>query len=155
MRTGEVAPEFIVTIGNVVRSTPRFWTWFPTKLFVSPLCVRMGGVCGKPEGRGRGGGGSEAPTGFEGVTSSAMKGRTRGAKGASEAHGAGKMARYETLRQLGRGLHSSTSQLNMSALYGIGGARRGCVACVTGGFKGCLGVLGVCRVFSCDTHGST
>jgi len=32
----------------------------------------------------------------------------------------------------GRGLHSSTFQLNMSALYGIGGARRGCVAHVEG-----------------------
>jgi len=31
-------------------------------------------------------------------------------------------------RALGRGLHSSTFQLNLSALYGIGGARRGCVA---------------------------
>ena len=28
----------------------------------------------------------------------------------------------------GRGLHSFTSQLNLSAFYGIGGARRGCVA---------------------------
>jgi hypothetical protein len=28
----------------------------------------------------------------------------------------------------GRGLHSSTFQLNLSALYGIEGARRGCVA---------------------------
>ena len=28
----------------------------------------------------------------------------------------------------GRGLDSSTFQLNLSALYGIGGARRGCVA---------------------------
>ena len=28
----------------------------------------------------------------------------------------------------GRGLHSSTFQLNLSALYGTGGARRGCVA---------------------------
>jgi len=27
-----------------------------------------------------------------------------------------------------RGLHSSTFQLNLSALYGIGSARRGCVA---------------------------
>jgi hypothetical protein len=27
-----------------------------------------------------------------------------------------------------RGLHSSTFQLNLSALYGIGGARRDCVA---------------------------
>ena len=32
----------------------------------------------------------------------------------------------------GRGLHSSTFQLNLSALYGIGGARRGCVARVMG-----------------------
>jgi len=31
-----------------------------------------------------------------------------------------------------RGLHSSTFQLNLSALYGIGGARRGCVARVEG-----------------------
>jgi len=31
-----------------------------------------------------------------------------------------------------RGLHSTTSQLNLSALYGIGVARRGCVARVTG-----------------------
>jgi len=29
---------------------------------------------------------------------------------------------------VGRGLHSFTSQLNLSALYEIGGARRGCVA---------------------------
>jgi len=37
---------------------------------------------------------------------------------------------------VGRGLHSSTSQLNLSAFYGIGGgiggARRGCVARVKG-----------------------
>jgi len=34
------------------------------------------------------------------------------------------------LRELlrSRGLHSFASQLNLSALYGIGGARRGCVA---------------------------
>jgi len=32
----------------------------------------------------------------------------------------------------GRGLHSFTSQLNLSANYGIGGARRGCVAHFTG-----------------------
>ena len=36
----------------------------------------------------------------------------------------------------GRGLHSSTSQLNLSALYGIGGARRGSVARVKGVFGG-------------------
>jgi len=32
----------------------------------------------------------------------------------------------------GRGLHSSTFQLNLSAFYGIGWARRGCVARVEG-----------------------
>jgi len=32
----------------------------------------------------------------------------------------------------GRGLHSLTSQLNLSAFYGTGGARRGCVARVKG-----------------------
>jgi hypothetical protein len=31
-----------------------------------------------------------------------------------------------------RGLHSFTSQLNLSAFYGIGGARRSCVARVEG-----------------------
>jgi len=36
------------------------------------------------------------------------------------------------LEELGRGLHSSTFQLNLSALYGIGGARRGCVAHLKG-----------------------
>jgi hypothetical protein len=51
-------------------------------------------------------------------------------------------------RMMGRGLHSSTFQLNLSALYGIGSARRGCVARVTG-------VFGVCRVLSCDRHGSS
>ena len=50
-----------------------------------------------------------------------------------------------------RGLHSFTFQLNLSALYEIGGARRGCVARV----KGCEGVFRVCRVFSCDRHGSS
>jgi len=37
---------------------------------------------------------------------------------------------------VGRGLHSSTFQLNLSALNGTGGARRGCVARV---YKGVLG----------------
>jgi hypothetical protein len=32
----------------------------------------------------------------------------------------------------GRGLHSCTFQLNLSALYGIEGARRGCVAHIWG-----------------------
>ena len=35
----------------------------------------------------------------------------------------------------GRGLRSFTSQLNVSAFHGIGGARKGCVA----RFKGALG----------------
>jgi len=41
-----------------------------------------------------------------------------------------------------RGLHSSTFRLKLSALYGIGGTRRGCVARVKGvigGFVGCVG----------------
>ena len=44
----------------------------------------------------------------------------------------------------GRGLHSSTSQLNLSALYGIGGARRGCAARSKGmqGVRGCVGCAG-------------
>jgi hypothetical protein len=46
---------------------------------------------------------------------------------------------------VGRGLHSSTFQLNLSALYGIGGACGGCVA----------RVFRVCKVFSCDRHGSS
>jgi hypothetical protein len=43
-----------------------------------------------------------------------------------------------------RGLHSSTIQLNLSALYGLGGARRGCVArvkVVLGGVQGVYGVF--------------
>ena len=39
-----------------------------------------------------------------------------------------------------RGLHSSTFWLNLSALYGIGGARRGCVALVMGVLGGVYGV---------------
>ena len=50
----------------------------------------------------------------------------------------------------GRGLNSFTSQLNLSDVYGIGGARRGCVARVKG-----YRVLGACRVFLCDRHGSS
>ena len=50
-----------------------------------------------------------------------------------------------------RGLYSFTSQLNLSALYGIGGARRGCAA----GVRGCQGVFRLCRVFSCVRHGSS
>jgi hypothetical protein len=40
----------------------------------------------------------------------------------------------------GRGLHSFTSQLNLSAVYGIGGARRGCVARVEGVLGGVCGM---------------
>ena len=36
--------------------------------------------------------------------------------------------RGEVGRAEGRDLHSFTRQLNLSAFYGIGGARRGCVA---------------------------
>jgi len=38
------------------------------------------------------------------------------------------------------GLHSFTSQLNLSALYGIGGARRGGVARVKGALGGVWGM---------------
>ena len=48
-----------------------------------------------------------------------------------------------------RGLHSSTSQLNLSALYGIGGACRGPVARVKGVLGGVEGVLGI---FVCQTR---
>jgi hypothetical protein len=47
----------------------------------------------------------------------------------------------------GRGLHSPTFQLNLSASYGIGGAPRGCVTLV----KGVLGCVG-CFLVS-DTAG--
>ena len=50
----------------------------------------------------------------------------------------------------GRGLHSFTSQLNLSAFYGIGGVRRDCVAGVLKGFLG--GVFGVQGVFVCQTR---
>jgi len=36
-----------------------------------------------------------------------------------------------------RGLHSFTSQLNLSVFYGMGGARRGCVARIKGVFMVC------------------
>ena len=51
---------------------------------------------------------------------------------------------YKSLRVDGRGLHSFTSQLNLSACYGIGGARRGCVAHVKGVFRVCM-VFCVCQ----------
>ena len=49
---------------------------------------------------------------------------------------------------LGRGLHSFTSQRNLSAFYGIGGARTDCVARVKGVFT-------VCGVFLCVRQGSS
>jgi hypothetical protein len=49
-----------------------------------------------------------------------------------------------------RGLHSFTSQLNLSALYRIRGARRGFVARGKGVAGGVQGVL-----FSCDRHDSS
>jgi len=42
------------------------------------------------------------------------------------------MARMGGAVATGRGLHSFTSQLNLSAFYGIGGERRACVARVQG-----------------------
>jgi len=53
------------------------------------------------------------------------------------------------VRPGGRGLHSSTFQLNLSALYGIEGARRGYVARVQGGLRGVQGVEGG---FLCQTR---
>jgi hypothetical protein len=41
-----------------------------------------------------------------------------------------------------RGLHSSTSQLNLSAFHAMGGARRGRVARVKGMLWGFQGILG-------------
>jgi len=59
--------------------------------------------------------------------------------------------RFGGWRPGGRGLHSFTSQLNLSAFYGIGGARRGCVARV----KGSWGMSRVWRVVSGVRHGSS
>jgi len=49
----------------------------------------------------------------------------------------------------GRVLHSFTSQLNLSAFYGIGGARRDCVARVKRVIGGAHGVQ---NVFLCQTR---
>jgi hypothetical protein len=46
----------------------------------------------------------------------------------------------------GRGLHSFRLQLKLSALYGIGDARRGCIALVKGVSGGVHGVQDVLRV---------
>jgi hypothetical protein len=59
-----------------------------------------------------------------------------------------KMDSMELEREKGRGLHSLNSQLNLSAFYGIGGARRGCVARIKGMFR-------VCRVLLYVRHGSS
>ena len=48
----------------------------------------------------------------------------------------------------GRGLHSSTLQLNLSAFYVTGGTVRGC-------FRGWYGVLRVFRVCFCVRNGSS
>jgi hypothetical protein len=48
------------------------------------------------------------------------------------------LSNMSMMGDMGRGLHSSTFQLNLSALYGIGGTRRGCVARVKGGVGGIL-----------------
>jgi hypothetical protein len=53
------------------------------------------------------------------------------------------------VKPLGRGLHSFASQLKLSDVYGIMGARRGCVARV----KGLLGVVrGVQGGSMCQTR---
>jgi len=54
---------------------------------------------------------------------------------------------FDAYSVTGRGLHSFTSQLNLSAFNGIGGARRGCVARVKGVLGGCPGCF-------CVIHGS-
>ena len=50
---------------------------------------------------------------------------------------------YKKIKLKGRGLHSSTFQLNLSALYGTGNARRDCEARVKGVLGGVQGVWGV------------
>ena len=57
------------------------------------------------------------------------------------------------MRELGRGLHSFTSQLNLSAFYGIGSAVR--VGVVWPMLRGCYGVCRVCRVFLFVRHCSS
>jgi len=56
-----------------------------------------------------------------------------------------------TMLAVGRGLHSSTVQLNLSTVYGIVDARRGSVVRV----KGVYGGARVCRVFLGVRHGSS
>jgi len=61
---------------------------------------------------------------------------------------AAEVEREAKVKAEGRGLHSLTFQLNLSAFHGIGGARRGRVAHVKGVFR-------VCKVFLCVRHGSS
>ena len=84
--------------------------------------VGAGGVGAAPPGPGSGDFDSNSPT---------------ASTSAADAAGAAVAA------AIGMGLHSSTFQLNLRGLYGIGRARRGCVARVKGGL----------RVFSCVRHG--
>ena len=60
----------------------------------------------------------------------------------AHSHRDGRMA-LETAERVkqegGRGLHSSTSQLNLSALCGIGDVRKGLCSPCSGGVRGCSG----------------
>ena len=51
-----------------------------------------------------------------------------------------------------RGLHSFTSQLNLSALYGIGGVRKGLCSPCEAGVRRCVGCVG--RFFVSETSSS-
>jgi len=103
-------------------------------------------------GRGRGGG-SDASGRAEDLPLPAVGARVRceGLAGAVELHDClGRVESHEGARArvvvdgpggrvVGRGFHSSTFQLNLSALYGIGVARGGCVARVKWVLWGVLG----------------
>jgi len=69
-----------------------------------------------------------------------MRCRPDGAAAALGVGGGGAAASSTVLRPVGRGLHSSTFQLNLSALNGIGRAHRGCLARVKGVLVGVQGV---------------
>ena len=86
-----------------------------------------------PHGGGGGGSGAVTFAADDNASSATLLEleRTLGAKDAIMEPGVMKsLGRY--VANGGRGLHSSTSQLNLSALCGIGGARRGCVVHVNG-----------------------
>jgi hypothetical protein len=74
--------------------------------------------------------------------------RTRGQQTKPSTSARRSPGRGPRTRPARRGLHSLTSPLNLSAFYGIGGARRDCAARVKGVFR-------ECRVFSCVRHGSS